>query len=240
MAAYERRRILTALDTFSWQLLASAYRGRIDDEALIELHVAWGSPSITKIVEGANSWVTMRSAWIISEAARTHSKNKELRMLAENVLAVVKKQFAPAIKTLKKRPDGPGPYLSALYSVLSLENGKALNADIDKNVAVTLADAKRLLAKQNSISRLATARVLAAALFTPSPQTDTALLEAIFAHQIQGDDLVTLAAIAAGHRGGKVWGTFREELPYIVGDQPLNGNVILIVNRLATLRVVSR
>jgi hypothetical protein len=82
--------------------------------------------------------------------------------------------------------------------------------------------------------------VLAAALFTPSPQTDTALLEAILAHQIQGDDLVTLAAIAAGHRGEKVWGTFREELPYIVGGQPLNGNVILIVNRLVTLRVVSR
>ncbi len=240
MAAYERRRILTALDTFSWQLLASAYQGRIDDEALIELRVAWGSPSITKIVEGPNGWVTMRSAWIISEAARTDSKNKELRMLAENVLAVVKKQFAPAIKTLKKRPDGPGPYLSALYSVLSLENGKALNADIDKNVAVTLADAKRLLAKQNSSSRLAIARVLAAALFTPSPQTDTALLEAMLAHQIQGDDLVTLAAIAAGHRGEKVWGTFREELPYIVGGQPLNGNVILIVNRLVTLRVVSR
>ncbi|MFQ5802220.1 MAG: VIT domain-containing protein [Candidatus Methylomirabilales bacterium] len=240
LEAYRRLHTLTALDNFSWQLLASAYRGRVDDEAMIELDVAWESPSITKIVEGPNNWITMRSAWIISEAARTHPKNRRLRMLAEKVLSVVKKQVAPAIKTLKKRADGPGPYLSALYSVLSLENGKVLNADIDKNVAATLVDAKRLLAKQISSSRLATARVLGAALLAPSPQTDTALLEALSAHQIQGDDLVTLAAIAARHRGGKVWGTFREELPYIVGGQPLNGHVILIVNRLATLRVALR
>jgi hypothetical protein len=240
MAAYERRRILTALDTFSWQLLARAYRGRIDDEALTELHVAWGNPKIKEIVKGVNNWITMRSAWIITEAVRTNPNNKELRALAKKVLSSAEKQFPAAIKTLKKRPNFLGPYLATLYSVLSLENGKALNADIDKNVAASLGDAKLLLVKQNSSLHLPIARVLGAALLAPSPQKDIALLEAISAHQIQGDDLVTLAAIAAGHRGGKVWGTFREELPYIVGGQPLNGNVILIVNRLVTLRVVSR
>ncbi|MFQ5989622.1 MAG: VWA domain-containing protein, partial [Candidatus Methylomirabilales bacterium] len=240
IAAYQRRRILTALDTFSWQLLESAHRGQVDLEALTELQIAWASSSITKIIEGANGWIAMRSTWIISESARIRSKNRELGTLAHKVLAVMQKHLASTTKVLKEKPDELGRYLSLLYSVLSVENGKALDSHIGKSVTADLAEAKRLLIRQTSNSRLVTMRTLAAALMAPSLQTDAALLRAISTNQIQGDDLVVLTGLAAWHRGGKVWRTFHEEVPYIVGSQPLNGHVILIVNHMGTKRLVLR
>ncbi len=239
-ATSHQRRVVTVLDIFSWQLLASTHRGQVDLEALTELQIAWSSPNITKVVEGANGWIAIRSAWIISESARIHSKHGELGSLAQKVLAVIQKHFESTTKVLKEGAEDLDRYLSLLYSVLSLENGKALDSHFGGSVTVNLADAKRLLIRQTRNSRLDTMRTLTAALIAPSLQTDGALLRAISTNQIQGDDLVVLTGLAAWHRGGRVWRTFREEIPYIVGSQPLNGHVILIINRMGAARLVLR
>ncbi|MFQ5656632.1 MAG: VWA domain-containing protein [Candidatus Methylomirabilales bacterium] len=238
MAARQRRRITAALDRFSWQLLAGAYRGEVDYEALTELQVAWGNQAIKEIVGGRHGWVAMRSAWILSEAVGTIPENREMRALASKALGVVEKELPATVKILKSKPDELGSYLGTLYSVLSLDKAKSLNIGIARNTHQKVADAKVLLVKQIRNSRIATARMLAAAILAPSLETDAAFLASISADQIRGDDLVALAGLAARHRGGKVWRTFHEELPDIVGKQPLNGNVIVMLNRLETARPV--
>ena len=97
----------------------------------------------------------------------------------------------------------------------------------------------RLLVEQKEGTRLATARIITATLLSPSEKTDQAFMAALTREPIQGDDLVLLAALAAKHRGGKVWKAFREEMTTIVGKQPLSGNVILLVNRLSTTQLAS-
>ncbi|MDE0043607.1 MAG: hypothetical protein OXT74_16325, partial [Candidatus Poribacteria bacterium] len=63
-------------------------------------------------------------------------------------------------------------------------------------------------------------------------ETDASLMKAITAHQIGGDDSVLLTSLVAKRRGGLLWQTFREEMPTLVKAQPLNGHVVVLVNRL--------
>ena len=57
-------------------------------------------------------------------------------------------------------------------------------------------------------------------------------MKAISARRIQGDDGVILVCLVAKRRAGQLWQTFREEMPSLVRAQPLNGHVVVLVNRL--------
>jgi hypothetical protein len=50
---------------------------------------------------------------------------------------------------------------------------------------------------------------------------------------IQGDDLVVLTALACRRAGGEAWTAFRAESQSLLGNQPLSGAVVVLVNRLS-------
>ena len=198
-----------------WQLLADAFRGGVDLEALTTLQVAWDNPQI----EGAAPQLVTRAAWCIGTAARAVPNDAELATLAEKAVSTVK-----AMKVLKPEDDDPSAYLAALYAVLLLEDGGAHDSQAE--------DAVKSLMMMDENSPLWSTCLIAQGWLSPSVETDLSLMEAISAHRIGGDDGVLLTSLLAKRRGGQLWRTFREEMPSIARAQPLNGHVLVFVNRL--------
>ena len=200
----------------SWQLLADAVRGSVNPEALTTLQAAWGNPQI----EGAAPQLVTRAAWCIGMAAHAVPNDAELTTLAEKAVSTVK-----AMKVLKPEDNDASAYLAALYAALLLEDGDAHDSQVEDTV-------KLLLLMMDENSPLSTTRLIAQGWLSPSVENDISLMEAISAHRIGGDDGVLLTSLLAKRRGGQLWRTFREEMPSLVRAQPLNGHVVVFVNRL--------
>ena len=204
----------------SWRLLAGAIDGQVDKEALTTLQKAWEDPLLEAIITGGNQYIAVRSAWCIHMAAQAVPTDAELTALSERVLSKVTK-----IKLPKLQDNSVSAYLSTLYAVL------ARQGDADKDLA------KSLLMKidKNAHISMKTARLIAEGLLKPSARNDKALQEALSTHQIYGDDLVLLTCLLAKRRGGQLWQTFREELPYIARQSRLNGHVSVIISRIEAM-----
>ena len=209
------QRVAANLDPAPWQLLAEAIRGGVDLEALAMLQIAWDDPHITK----ADSELVMRSAWCIRAAAQAVPTDAELITLSKKALATVQD-----IKIRKPRRDNDYDYLTVLYAGLVLQNGDTPGSQVD--------DVIQSLAGVRKNSQLWTTRIIAEGLFSASAENESRLLEAILAHEIEGDDHVLLTSLIAKRRGGQLWETFRQEMPDIVEGQWLNGHVVVILNRL--------
>ncbi len=210
-----RRRIAADSDKASWQLLADAVRGSVNLEALTTLQTAWDNPQI----KGVAPLLVTRAAWCIGMAARAIPNDPELTTLAEKSLSSVK-----AMKVLKPEDDNSSGYLATLYAVLLLEDGNARESQID--------DAVKSLMKMPENSPHWTTRLITQGWFSPSVENDLSLMEAISAHRIGGDDGVLLTSLLAKRRGGQLWQAFREEMPSLIKVRPLNGHVVVLVNRL--------
>ena len=210
-----RRRIAADLDKAPWQLLADTVRGGVNIEALATLQMAWDDPQI----KGVAPLLVTRAAWCIGMAARVIPNDVELTTLAEKSLSSVK-----AMKVLKPEDDNASGYLATLYAVLLLEDGDARESQID--------DAVKSLMKIPENSPHWTTRLITQGWFSPSVENDLSLMEAISAHRIGGDDTIVLASLLAKRHGGQLWQTFREELHALVKKRPLNGRVVVLLNRL--------
>ena len=209
------QRVAANLDPAPWQLLAEAIRGGVDLEALAMLQIAWDDPHIKK----ADSERVMRSAWCIIAAAQAVPTNTELVALSEKVLSTVKD-----IKIRKPRYSYPSDHLAVLYAGLASQDGDALSSQVD--------DVIKSMAKVHEDSNLWTTRIIAEGLFSPSARNESRLLEAILAHEIDGNDHVLLTSLIAKRRGGQLWETFSQEMPDIVEGQWLYTEVELILNQL--------
>ena len=215
-AKQARENVERSLANAPWQLLAEAFRGGVDLEALTTLQVAWDNPQI----KGMDPLLVTRAAWCIGMASRAVRNDVELTTLAEKSLSTVK-----AMKVLKPEDNDASAYLAALYAALLLEDGGAHDSQAEDAV-------KSLMMMMDENSPLSTTRLIAQGWLSPSVETDLSLMEAISAHQIGGDDSVLLTSLLAKRRGGQLWQTFREEMPSLVRKQPLNGHVVVFVNRL--------
>lgn len=206
----------------SWKLLAGAIDGKVDKEALTALQKAWEDPMLETVIKGQNpDLAMMRSAWCIRTAARAVPTNAELTALSERVLSKISE-----IKLLKPQDGSLSAYLSALYTVLAHQgdtsNGK--HKDLKKSLLMKI--------DKNAHISMKTARLIAEGLLKPSARNDKALQAALSTHDIYGDDLVLLTCLLAKRRGGQLWQTFREELPYIARQKRLNGHVSVIISRI--------
>ena len=214
-AEQAREHVEKGLGDAPWQLLAEAVRGSVDLEALTMLQVAWDNPHI----RGIDPQLMTRAAWCIGMAARAIPNDAELTTLAEKAVSTVK-----ATKVLKLEDGDDSAYLTALYAALLLKDSNARNSQVD--------DAVKSLVMAYESSADWTMRLIAEGWLSASPEVDRKLSKAIAAHQIDGDDSVLLTSLLAKRRGGQLWQIFREEMPSLVGKQPLNGHVVVLVNRL--------
>ena len=198
----------------SWQLLAEAVGGNVNLEALTTLQAAWDNPQINQ----AAAQLVTRAAWCIGMAARAVPDDDELTILAEKALSTVNAMKAP------KPKNDDANYLASLYAALLLDDRGASGSQVDEIVK------SLMLIPENSPHW--TTRLIAQGWLSPSAENDLSLIEAISARRIYGDDSVFLTSLLAKRRGGQLWQTVREEMPYLVRAQPLNGHVVVLVNRL--------
>jgi len=210
------------MNTFSWQLLAGAAKGEVDQEALAELQVAWRSLPALK----APDLDVARSAWAISQAARLLPKQAELTNLAAATLGTVRSELALSAGLLKKEANDE-TVLTVLYGCLILRNAAAVGLARVTPDTVT----ESLLAKTAASSPM---RVIALSFLAPSGKTDAAFARLIREGGLSGPDQVVLACLAAQQRGGNLRRQFNAELTGLLGAQPLDGNVILTANRLVS------
>jgi hypothetical protein len=59
------------------------------------------------------------------------------------------------------------------------------------------------------------------------------LAKTIRTNRAAGGDLFVLEALSARRMSGPVWETFRREMPDLVRAQQLNGDAVVLINRLA-------
>ncbi|MHB9132934.1 MAG: VIT domain-containing protein [Armatimonadota bacterium] len=230
LEAQEQNRVVAALSTFSWPLLADASRKEVNAEAVSELLSAWQSPQMAAILNGENRWLAMRSAWCITMAVRQTTRvgnehqaaveEVDLQKLAAIVQPAAGKCLFDALAALEKNPEDYYMYHAALYATLT-------SGDMTERKKVTALLLKPLPAN----SPLAVMRTLAACLLSGTAESDAALMKAMGEMKLSGDDAVVLANQAVRQRGGTLQKAWREELPEITGKQPLSGSVIVLVNR---------
>ena len=217
IASEAQQRIITDLQTMSWQLLAEALHGEVDLEALTRLQIAWDTPELHAIIETESGSLVPRSAWCIRTAARLVPTDGELTTFSKNVLSKVRR-----MRTLRSpREDSFAAYLGTLYAVLSLDGNPP--------------DTRRALLKEQTNADVNTARLIAQSLLSSSEESDEALAATLASHQISDEDLMLLAGLAAKRRGGQLWQTFREELPDLVRQGRMSGQILVIISRLQAL-----
>jgi len=223
LAQTEQMRAAQAMYEYSWRLLAEAADGKLDVEALTELQAAWARPEAGELLEGKGTLIAIRSMWALAETAKALPEEKELAALAESTASKCRQASADALEELGKSPEDAAAYLKVAYAAL------AGNRDGDY-----MEKARPLLVKERAKEWvLAGAPAVMAALLSPAEEADVEALIEVVSTGVQGEDMVVLTALACRRADGDAWKTFREEARMMLGDQPLSGGVVVLVNRLS-------
>jgi hypothetical protein len=220
--AAEKSRVAGTLTEYSWRLLAAAAGGELDIEALTELQVAWKSPAAAELLKGEARVIPIRSAWAF-QTAYTPMPHEETIAIPKAFRDGVQEAAKAALADLEKSPDAPAAYFAVLYTALGIRNPSS----------EFLAKAKPLLTEGKADSPLADVRTVAKALLAEPKDVDAKALAELVAKGVRGDDMVALTALACRRAGGEAWTAFRAESRAILGDQPLSGAVVVLVNRLS-------
>mgnify|MGYP005837735965 CR=1 FL=1 len=218
-------RLIQALPGHGWALLAAAFGGTLDLEALTELQIAWRSPAMAELLKG-RSVAAARALWAITEAARALPREPELAALAAEARARARALAEADLAALAKSPADAPAFFRAFYAALACRDDAAFAAKALPALTGGFAPAPPMLQ---------VARTLAPALLAPASEVDRrALLEVLVKRgsELRGDDLVALAALACRRVGGEAWRVFRAEARDLLGRQPLDGSVVVLVNRL--------
>jgi len=221
--AAEKSRVAGVLREYSWRLLAGAAGGKLDPEAFAELQVAWKSPAAAELLKGEARVIPIRSAWAFQTAWAAMPTVEESVAIPKAFRDGVQEAAKAALADLEKSPDAPAAYFAVLYTALGI---RAPSSEF-------LAKAKPLLTEGKADSPLADVRTVAKALLAKPKDVDAKALTELLAKGVRGDDMVVLTALACRRAGGEAWTAFRAESRAILGDQPLSGAVVVLVNRLS-------
>jgi hypothetical protein len=216
-----------AHEAFIWPLLSTAAGGKLDLESLTELQIAWKSPQTEKLLETPAASLVFRSLWAVTEAARSLPDNAELKALAKLAREKARPALDKQLEALAKEPESAEAFACVLYGALALRDDAEFAAQANK----------ALTSPREKESQLAAASTLAKALLGDAKNIDREALAQLVSSGVYGEEMVTLVAIACKRAGGDAWDTFRREQTYLLGGQPLSGDVVVLVNRLSLGRV---
>ena len=215
-----------AHDQFSWQLLSAAAGGKLDLEALTELQIAWQVAANGGAARRRGPRpLVLRSLWTVCEASRALPAEKELAALAT---ALAKKSAAAIAAALTEAGANKGnlPIMaSAIYAALANPADGAYRAKL-----LTLLSAGETDEATKELRLLG--RVLLGSEITAA---DRAALAELVTSGVGGGEPVVLVALACRKAGESTWEQFRAESRDLLGEQPLPGEVVVLVNRLPRL-----
>ena len=210
-------------DQFGWKLLAAALVGQVDEEALMELQIAWRAEETKILLDGEGAGMALRSAWAIKAASRLLPDHKEISVLAGQMRRKCRPAAEKAVAALKDGPQELSTILAAVYAAMVM-------GDTHANANVLAALPHRAAADSPAAGALFAARGL---LSSPLRTDGEQLGSLVAAGHISGEDITVLVALACHRAGGELWTAFRAERKGLLGKQPLPGSVVVLVNRLS-------
>ena len=221
--ATELVRVARTHESFGWQLLAAAAAGTLDLEALTELQIAWKQPETAQLLKGEGRAIAMRSWWCVSEALAALGKDQsDLSSLADLARRACEPSAREALAALDKKSDDADALAAVLYAALAMRDDEFAKKAVPS-----------LTKSAGKDDPLAAARAIARALLGDRKQIDSQSLAKIITDGVAGDDLTLLLAMACLRDGGDTWNLFRAASRELLGEQPLDGNVVVLINRLS-------
>lgn len=222
----DRSDAIAAMRQWSWALLADAYNGQVDDEALTGLQSAWASAQVEHILAGSQRLVALRSAWALCRAARRLPDNAEINILARLAYGKVGRQFAALTKALGVKPADAYRYTALLYATLVAQTPP----DGAGKPEWSVDGAESLLLAIKDVDPL---RVVARGLLDPKP-ADAAALAGFFRDgKLNSQDLLLLGTQAAALARGATWQTARQNLPNLLNGQRADGQLVVLLTRMS-------
>ena len=218
------------LQQYSWNLLYSAMKGQVDDEALTMLQTAWREPKIEDLFKKETALPAFRALWVLSEAARALPDNKDIQSLSQTAIKRCGPKLADASAQLLAQPDDMNQYLPVLYGTLTVRDQLKVAGVSDQ----AFQQAVSLLKRERSGLPLRDMRLCSMILLESEP--NPAMAEALIGRLgegSRGEDLTVLIALAARKSGGKVWQQYRQQSVDILSRQQLPGSVVVLVHNLA-------
>jgi hypothetical protein len=226
-AAVAERNLNVAMahDQFSWQLLSAAAGGKLDLEALTELQIAWQTAQTAELLTGESRPLVLRSLWAVCQAARALPAEKELALLAESARQKSNAAIAAAL-TDAGTSKGSLPILaSAVYAALANPADAAYRGKL-----------LTLLATSETDEATRDLRLLGRVLLSEKvTDADRKSLNDLLTAGVGGADPALLVALACRKAGGATWEQFRAHSGELLGEQPLPGEVVVLINRLPAL-----
>jgi Ca-activated chloride channel family protein len=220
--AHRRFQVAAAHNQFSWQLLAAAAAGELDEEAITELEIAWKSPETAELLKGSARPLVLRSLWAVSEAAAALPDQREFQELATAARPIARSAITAAFDALEKDSENVAAIRGAIWAALAVND----NADYRSK-------ALRLLNDRSGGSPTAVVlRKAGRALLTDKPEGQLVVAE-LLTENASDADSVALVALACRRTGEEVWNEFRAASREFIGSHPLPGDLVVLVNRLS-------
>jgi Ca-activated chloride channel family protein len=227
IAALQQLRALVALDDFAWPLLSAAARGDLNLEALTELQIAWKSLDRAKATTAADS-LLLRTAWIAGEAAQALPAERELAEFAATLARETRELAMAAVAKISTTGEHPvEAQLSEIYALLAHRGQSEIAGGAYEAVRESKAGSNAWL----------TQAILPAVLGRGGDEISGELIKLVRSGEVLGEDAVVLTALACRRVGGEAWSTFRAESTSMLGQQPLAGDVIVLVSELSAARL---
>jgi len=195
-------------------------------EALTELQIAWRSPQTAELLAGDGRALALRSLWTVCEAARVLPAEKELAALAATAREKSKAAITAALTEASTNKGSLPIMAGGIFAALANPADGAYNAKLLTLLSASEAD------KATKDLRLL-GRVL---LADKVADGDRKSLGELVAAGVGGADPVALIALACRKAGGASWEQFRAQARELLGEQPLPGEVVVLVNRLPALQ----
>ena len=224
----QRDHVMKSFGAFSWKLLAAAADARLDLEALTELQAAWNSPEAISVVNGSQSLLALRSAFVVTQSARALKNNQELVELAEKSSSMVREAGAKFIEELTSTNLHSSPSLDE-SAALKLIYAALLSGDVQmRERARAVFEINKKRGSASSFSPIL------GELLLGNP-ANSEIIRTVFernSQEIRGEDHVVLMALACQRAGHEAWELWRENARDILGGQHLPGSVVVLVNNL--------
>ena len=100
-----------------WRLLSTALLGRVNQESLTELKIAWSRPELAEMLTNDEAALSLlRSAWVVNEASRLLPEDKEFVELATRSRMQTQRLVAKAVTAFEK--ENGKPLVPSAYAIL--------------------------------------------------------------------------------------------------------------------------
>jgi hypothetical protein len=219
--ARRRSQVASSHATFGWQLLSSAMKGQLDDEAVTELRIAWRSPVTTELLKTEARPLVLRSLWMVTEAARVMSGDGQTANLAQEAMKSARPFVSEARDAVEKTPSDVPAFHGLFYATLALPEGDVLRNECTKLLMLVSQDQPALQAT----------RLAAEVLLKSTDNLDTDKLTLALSSNATEDALV-LAALACRAAGPESWQTYRRASRELLRQTPVPGCVVVLINNL--------